>query len=169
MPYAFSISGAVAGVIIFTVAALCNRYTCALLLRGAVASATCDYETLAEAIAGPAMRVSAGTACQAPAAGPLSALHSILARPDPAAPAAGPSLRAPSPRPLPPQWSVEISNVLLLLGTTAGGLIQIGGAAASIVTSQDWTLTWWTDNNGAVVPPPLRRALCVPCVAAIPG
>lgn len=56
MPYAFSITGAVAGALIFTATALANMYTCRLLLRGAVASATCDYEGLAEAIGGNVLR-----------------------------------------------------------------------------------------------------------------
>lgn len=56
MPYAFSITGAVAGAAIFAATALANMYTCRLLLRGAVASATCDYEGLAEAVGGNKLR-----------------------------------------------------------------------------------------------------------------
>ena len=63
-----------------------HRYTCHLLLRGAVASATCDYEGLAEAIGGPWLRLA-----------------------------------------------VEMSTVMLLLGTNMGGIIQIGQSAASAV------------------------------------
>lgn len=57
VPYAFSITGAVVGVLVFAGTALANMCTCHLLLRGAVASATCDYEGLAEAIGGPIVRV----------------------------------------------------------------------------------------------------------------
>ena len=63
-----------------------HRYTCHLLLRGAVASATCDYEGLAEAIGGPWVRLA-----------------------------------------------VELSTVMLLLGTNMGGIIQIGQSAATAV------------------------------------
>lgn len=56
VPYAFSITGAVAGAAIFAATALANMYTCRLLLRGAVASATCDYEGLAEAVGGNKLR-----------------------------------------------------------------------------------------------------------------
>lgn len=172
-----------AGTLIFVVAALANQYTCRLLLRGAVASATCDYETLSEAIAGPGMRVRPGQALGAGSRRRRRNSHPP-AYPTPAGlPACRPLRRAwaclrsapcvAGPCPAPPQWAVEISTVLLLLGTTAGGIIQIGGAAAQIVLSY-WPgqLAWWTDNNGTVGRVPLEGAVCRagrPCRHALAG